>query len=92
MTVSDGWFAAAGRIVGTLDRYEIVYSWDRTTYQTRGLAISAGFSAFGSDDFNVGRVENGVLVWWGWMDEQHPAEDLAEAAVALDLRPLAVAP
>lgn len=88
MTELDGWFAAAGQIVGNPDDgYETVYTWDRKTHEKRGYAISAGFAAFRHDDFNVGRVENGVLTWWGWMDEEHPAEDRTSVAGALGLCP-----
>lgn len=84
--MSNGWFAAAGQIVGNMERgFETVYTWDRSTHEKRGYAISHGFSEFGHDDFNIGRVVDGELVWWGWMDEEHPAEDRAEVAQALGL-------
>lgn len=83
----DGWLAAAGHIVGTVHEWETVYTWDGSTYLTRSAAISHGFQSFGSDDFNVGRVRGGRLVWWGWMEKEHPAEDRASAAVGLGLRP-----
>lgn len=80
-----GWIAAAGHIVGTLEDYSTCYDWDGQFYTTRRAAISAGFRHFGSDDFNVGRVENGRLVWWGWMDEEHPPEDRSAVAAELGL-------
>jgi hypothetical protein len=80
-----GWIAVSGHIVGTLDDYSTCYDWDGQTHPTAKAAISAGFRQFGSDDFNVGRVEDEHLVWWGWMDEEHPPEDRAEVAAALYL-------
>jgi hypothetical protein len=82
---STGWIAAAGHIVGTLHEYSTCYDWDGRTYPTQEAAISGGFREFGCDDFNVGRIEAGALVWWGWMDEEHPAEDRPEVAEALGL-------
>ena len=55
------------------------------SYWERGDAISHGFIEFGHDDFNVGKLERGRLVWWGWMDEEHPSEDRAEVALALGM-------
>lgn len=80
-----GWFAAAGHMVGNVHQWSMEYTWDGTVYPTRAMAISHGIGVFGHDDFNVGRLENGDLVWWGWMDEQHPEEDYAEAAEDLGL-------
>ena len=80
-----GWFAAAGQMVGNVHQWSMEYTWDGTVYPTRAMAISHGIGVFGHDDFNVGRLENGDLVWWGWMDEQHPEEDYAEAAKDLGL-------
>jgi hypothetical protein len=80
-----GWIAAAGQITGNLETWTMVYTFDGTGHATREQAISAGFRQFGCDDFNVGRVESGYLAWWGWMDEEHPAEDRAEVAESLGL-------
>lgn len=80
-----GWFAAAGHIVGTLEDYSTCYDWDGQVYPTHAAAIRSGFRQFGSDDFNIGRIQDGVLVWWGWMDEEHPDEDRHEVAAALAL-------
>jgi hypothetical protein len=81
-----GWFAAAGQIVGDLENCEMVYSWDGTVHESRGYAISAGFTEFGHDDFNIGRLEQDRLVWWGWMDEEHSDADHPAVARALGLR------
>jgi hypothetical protein len=83
--VSAGWIAAAGHIVETLEDWSTCYDWDGYLSPTRQQAICIGFKRFGSDDFNVGRVENGQLTWWGWMDEEHSAEDYPEVAAALGL-------
>lgn len=80
-----GWFAAAGQMIGNPSQWSMDYTWDGTAFDSRAMAISHGFGVFGHDDFNVGRLEDGELVWWGWMDEEHPAEDRAEAARDLGL-------
>ena len=79
-----GWLAATCYPVGSLDDYSWSYSWNGELHPTRQAAIKAGLRDFGSDDFNVGQVKDGVLVWWGWMTEEH-AEDLAGAAAGLYL-------
>jgi hypothetical protein len=83
--MGSGWFAAAGQIVGTVDAWETVYDWDGSLHPSRDAAIKAGFRQFGSDDFNIGKLSGDQLVWWGWMYEEHPAEDRAEVASALGL-------
>ena len=85
MSGRTGWFAAAGHIVGTLDDWSTCWDWDGQTYSTQKAAIFAGFRQFGSDDFCVGRIQDDRLVWWGWMDEEHPAEDREAVAAALYL-------
>jgi hypothetical protein len=81
----NGWFATQPQIIGSLENWTTHYIWDGETCESRGFAISRGFTAFECDDFNVGRIEDGRLVWFGWMDEQHPVEDYAEVAAALGL-------
>lgn len=85
IVVADGWLAAAPQWVGTLDALTTAYRWDGRTWPTRDEAIEAGFGQFGHDDFNVGKVVAGQLVWWGWMQHQHPLEDRVEAAAMLGL-------
>lgn len=85
MSARTGWLAAAGQIVGTVDEYSTVYDWDGGLYPSSEAAISAGFERFGSDDFNVGRIESGRLVWWGWMDKEDRDQDRVEIAEALSL-------
>lgn len=58
---------------------------ERPVLPDREAAISAGFETFGSDDFNVAQIADRKVVWFGWMDEQHPAEDRAAVAEALGL-------
>lgn len=80
-----GWFWAAGHIVGNTHGWETVYHSDLRRYATRAAAISAGFRrADASDDFNVGRVISGELVWFGWMDEKHSPDEYGD--VLDDLR------
>jgi len=80
-THNTGWVALAGKIVGNPESWTTVYSWDQRYYQNKAVAISAGFTlADGTDDFNVGYVDAGKLTWFGWMEEQHPAEDYPAVA------------
>lgn len=80
-TTATGWVALAGQIVGTAESWETVYTWDHRYYATKAAAVRAGFPlADGTDDFNVGEVRNGRLVWFGWMDTKHPDADYAEVA------------
>jgi hypothetical protein len=81
-----GWIAYTCRLTGTLDNITFTYSWDGSTQPSRAMALDAGFRDVGSDDFNVGRIEDDCLVWHGWMGEEHPADERAEVAVALGLR------
>jgi len=82
---ADGWLVAAAAVVGSPEDPEFVYAWDRTLSPAYEAAVFDGFDTFGSDDFNTGRVEAGVLVWWGWMRERHPDEDRRDAADALGI-------
>jgi hypothetical protein len=81
------WFWTCGHVVGNeRDGFTTNYCWNGGLYATRQQAIRAGLKAYDSDDFNVGRIDkNRTLVWFGWMDEQHPEEDYAEVAEALGL-------
>ncbi|HBW5587201.1 TPA: antitoxin [Klebsiella pneumoniae] len=45
----------------------IEYSSDLIHYETRNGAISHGFRAVDSDDFNVGVIEGGKLISFDWM-------------------------
>jgi hypothetical protein len=54
-------------------------SWDGIHYQTSDMAITAGFRVDRSDDFNLGRVESGRLVWFGWMDHEIPTDRVGVA-------------
>lgn len=82
-----GWIAVQCQIVGTSGHYEHSYSQTGRVHRSRALAISHGFSEFGHDDFNVGQIKHGKLVWWGWMDEPLLG-DLESVAAALGLEAL----
>lgn len=43
------------------------FAWDGLRHATHEAAITAGWSTYGHDDFNIGRVQDGDLVWFGWM-------------------------
>ena len=81
-----GWISVAARWVGTLEDLSTIYEWDGTLHPSRAYAISAGFETYGSDDFNVARVKDGALVWFGWMDEAHPLDQYGDAAEQLGFR------
>lgn len=81
---SDGWIAVQGHIVGNADQWETCYHWDGRSFARKSAAVGHGLRTFGSDDFNLGRVKAGALIWWGWM-ENPLLEDLASVAAALNL-------
>ncbi|MCW2477703.1 antitoxin [Candidatus Symbiopectobacterium sp. NZEC135] len=47
----------------------IQYSSDIEEFSTRNEAISSGFKITESDDFNIGVIENGLLVSFDWMEK-----------------------
>ena len=51
------------------------YQWDGQHHPSHDQAVSAGFTTFECDDFNIGRVDDGQLVWFGWMDRELPDYD-----------------
>ncbi|AXD42544.1 antitoxin [Salmonella enterica] len=60
----------------------IEYASDCVEFDKRDKAIKHGFKQQGSDDFNIGVIENGRLVSFDWMDKpvgENP-EILAEIA------------
>lgn len=81
--MTTGWVALHGRIVGNPDKWETVYRWNGEYHPSKERAVAAGCLAAESDDFNVGKVEDGRLVWFGWMDEQLPAEDYPAVAAQI---------
>lgn len=75
-----GWVWLRGQLVGNLENWSVVYSWDGRWFADREVAVKAGLNELDHDDFNVGYVDAGKLTWFGWMDEQHPTEDYPEVA------------
>lgn len=65
--------------------FGINYSWDRERFSTRKRAIKHGWKVRGSDDFNIGIVEDDKLVWFGWMDEPMD-DDIVEIADGIGLK------
>lgn len=49
--------------------FEIVYGWDMDRFTVRQKAISHGLKIRGSDDFNIGVLENDKLISLDWMRE-----------------------
>lgn len=82
MAAPNGWVALAGTIISNADiDFAMVYNWDEIYHPTKKEAIKAGYElAHDTDDFNLGQVVDGELVWFGWMDDKHPVEDYAEVA------------
>ncbi|EAQ6132322.1 antitoxin [Salmonella enterica] len=64
---------------------EIEYTSDCVEFDKRDKAIKHGFKQQGSDDFNIGAIENGRLVSFDWMDKpvEKSPEILAEIADAI---------
>jgi hypothetical protein len=54
------------QIIGLPEAWSTQYSWDGQRHDTRQAAIDAGLRGLGHDDFNVGTVEDGRLVAFGW--------------------------
>jgi hypothetical protein len=59
-----------GQIVGSQEHgFECVYDFDGERFADREKAIKHGFKVRGSDDFNIGVIEDGKLVSLDWMDK-----------------------
>lgn len=56
--------------ITSYEQFTTEYQWDGQRHTSHQAAVSAGFRQFGCDDFNVGRVELGRLVWFGWMNDE----------------------
>ncbi len=86
--MAERFIAIAGQFNGTVDSPRKDWSWDGRVHDQRADAITAGFAAFGCDDFNVGVLgTNGRLVRIDWMDEKVDDDPvvLAEVDAYLDL-------
>lgn len=71
------------------DGFRVAYDWDRRQFATKAEAITNGFGQRGSDDFNIGVVQNGHLVSFWWMDHQidESGEHLARIGQEVGLMP-----
>jgi hypothetical protein len=79
-----GWIWSFCDVVGNLDNYRWVYTWDGEAHSTRDAAIKAGLHGQGSDDFLVAQLDHGKVVWVGWQDKEHAdAEDRDALAASL---------
>ena len=77
-----------GRAVGNeRDGFRIGYDWDLRQFAVKSQAVSHGFELAGSDDFNVGVIENGRLASLWWMDQRidETPESLAEIGAEIGL-------
>ena len=63
----------------------VEYTTDGVDFDKRDKAIKHGFKQQGSDDFNIGVIENERLVSFDWMNKSidESAEKLAEIAEAI---------
>lgn len=59
--------------------YGVSYTSDMRPFTYREDAIRHGLRARGSDDFNIGALDDGKLSGFYWMDERHD-DDLSEIA------------
>lgn len=68
--------------------HHLTYGWSLDYHDTREAAIAEGFLTRGSDDFNVGVIQDGKLVSIDWMDEVVDADpqELRAAAEELGLQ------
>lgn len=76
------------QVVGNPERgYDIVHNFDGERFTTRKAAIAHGFEIRGSDDFNIGVLQDGVLSSLDWMHEtvDNEPDELARIAAQLDL-------
>lgn len=62
------------------------YTSDMERHDDRSMAISHGFTVAESDDFNIGTLEGGRLVAFGWMCRDFEDDDLTEVARQLGLK------
>jgi len=68
--MGDRFIVICQQIVGSsAEELRTVTEWDGEFYDTRQAAIKAGLALRGSDDFNIGVVQNGNLISFDWMDE-----------------------
>lgn len=73
------------------------FSWDRVQTASRHLALTHGYRETGTDDFNIGTLQDGRLVAFGWGEkdfgpdrgdeEPHGGYDLAEIAEHIGVQP-----
>ncbi len=67
-----------GQVVGRT----VEYSTDFELFTFKPNAIKAGFEVRGSDDFNIGVIEDGKLVRIDWMNEVVDADPTYMAEVS----------
>jgi len=73
------------RIVGDERHFGFEHYTDGERFRTRRKAIAHGFKLADSDDFALGRLENGRLVdiLWMYLSRGDTPEDIAEVAKQL---------
>lgn len=87
-TDSAGWIVVVGRAWMNPTGHGMNYYWHGEVFTDKALAVSHGFVMADSDDFNLGRVEDGRLVSLWWMDNNldESAEVLAEIERQISLK------
>jgi hypothetical protein len=79
--VTETFAVIIGRAEGNeRDGFRVAWYWDGRSFGDKALAVKRGFELCGSDDFNIGVIEDGRLVSLWWMDHQidEDATTLAE--------------
>ena len=63
------YIALCAQVITTASGFKTMYWSDDKRFSARKQAIKNGFEIRGSDDFNIGVLEDGKLVSLDWMDE-----------------------
>ena len=63
------WIVICQRVFTSNGHHEVAYTSDLKEFDSRDDAISYGFTLNRSDDFNIGKLVNGRLKEFCWMQE-----------------------
>jgi len=74
------------------DGFRVAHYWDGRTFASKPEAVSNGFEARGSDDFNVGYVKGGRLESLWWMENRLAEDEPTLAGIAREIGIVASAP
>jgi hypothetical protein len=80
------WITITGHAIGNdRDGFRIAYDWDRRQFSHKSEAVSNGFEATGTDDFNVGFIENGRLESLWWMEKNLGEDESTLAEIGREI-------